>query len=628
MRRVVAFTWRYPWVVAAATVGVIGLGLLATPVAFLVPWLVGGFAGLVGALEGVQMVRALLAKRVGLDILAVTAIAATLAVGEYWASIIIVLMLTGGEALEDAAAHRAKRHLTSLLDRAPTLAHIIGSAGDIRDIAVDDVVPGDRLLVRPAELVPVDATLDSPSGEFDESSLTGESLPVHKHAGDQILSGAMNGQQAVEIIATKAAKDSEYQAIVTLVEKASSSKAPLVRLADRYAVPFTLVAYVIAGIAWWVSGDPVRFAEVLVVATPCPLLIAAPVAFMGGMSRAATKGIVIKDAGTLERLSRVTTAGFDKTGTLTFGRPEVVSVHVSGREHSDDLLLGLAASAEQYSTHVLAHAIVEAARSKNIVLTEVTDAQEIDTDGVRAKVGKHLVTVGKVRFVASGDKTIDPPVLQPGETAVFIGVDGAYAGHIVLKDLIREDARDTVSRLAALGITHSVMVSGDNTHTARHVAQAVGIEEVFAECLPAEKVDIITRLHAPTVLMVGDGINDAPVLAAAGVGVAMGARGSTAASESADVVILEDRLGKVADALEIGQRTVTVALQSIWLGIIISVGLMLVAAFGFLPAIFGALAQEVVDLIAILGALRALNEPRRKASPVRVNTPAEATSSR
>ncbi len=608
MRWLRRFPLQYPWVVATALVGIAGLLLYVGPWRDLTPWLVGGFAALVGLLEGVRMVKSLLARHIGLDVLAVTAIFATLAVGEYWASIIIVLMLTGGEALEDAAAHRAKRQLTSLLDNVPQVAHRLDDRGRIVDVPIGDVAPGDRLVVRPGEIIPVDALIDSLRGTFDESSLTGESLPVEKEQGDTILSGATNGQHAIDVVALRAAKDSEYQAIVSLVEQAASSKAPLVRLADRYAVPFTALSYLIAGLAWWVSGDPVRFAEVLVVATPCPLLIAAPVAFMGGMSRAATKGIVIKDAGTLERLSAVTVAGFDKTGTLTRGAPEVVTITSVTTGLSDEDLLQVAASAEQYSTHVLANTIVDAANRQGVDLLEVDHATEVDTDGVRATIGNQVVTVGKARFV-SPDCAIDTPRLRPGETAVYIGVDGAYAGHIILRDRIRDDAETTIARLIAAGIRRTLVVSGDNHQTVADVAEALGITEKYAECLPSDKVDIISRHDASRVLMVGDGVNDAPVLAAAGVGVAMGARGSTAASESADVVILEDRLEKVADALDIGQRTVSIALQSIWLGIIISVGLMLVAAWGFLPAIFGALAQEAVDLIAILGALRAVREP-------------------
>jgi len=350
---------RYPYVLIALGVGAVGLATQNLLGGDFTRWIVTGFAAFIALLQGIQMVRSILRGHWGLDVLAVTAIVATLLVGEFWASLIIVLMLTGGEALEDAAAHRAQRELTSLFDRIPQSAHRLEADGSIRDTPADEIVIGDRLIVRPSEVVPVDGELVSDAGEFDEASLTGESLPVRLGAGDRILSGSLNGSVAVEMVATQIAGESEYQRIVGLVEEATKSKAPLVRLADRYAIPFTVVAYAIAITAWIVSGDPVRFAEVLVVATPCPLLIAAPVAFMGGMSRAAKAGVVIKDAGTLERLSQVKTVAFDKTGTLTHGEPEVVKVVPQGPLSTTEELLSLVASAEQYSSHVLARAIVE-----------------------------------------------------------------------------------------------------------------------------------------------------------------------------------------------------------------------------------------------------------------------------
>lgn len=607
------FIRRYPWVVAALVVGGAGLTLQVAGWDEPSRWLVTGFASLIALLQGVGMVRSILAGHLGLDILAVTAIVATLLVGEYWASLIIVLMLTGGEALEDAASHRAKRQLQSLLDRVPQQAHRFNADGSLSDVPIDAVHIGDRLLVRPSELVPVDATLVTSRAEFDESSLTGESLPIEREAGQIVLSGSLNGSQAVEVIAHRVAADSEYQAIARLVEQAASSKAPLVRLADRYALPFTAVAYTIAGLAWWWSGDPVRFAEVLVVATPCPLLIAAPVAFMGGMSRAARSGVVIKDAGTLERLSRVSTVAFDKTGTLTLGHPEVIRV-ASGEEGvTDQELLALAASAERYSTHVLARAIVEEAERQGLPRTEATHAEEIATHGVQASIGGRQVFVGKAHFIAENCGEVNVEPLEPGETAVYVGADEGFLGRIVLRDPVREEASRTLRRLVSRGITNTVMVTGDQQQTADHIARDLGITTVHAECLPRQKVEVISALDAKAVMMVGDGVNDAPVLAAAAVGVAMGARGSTVASESADIVLLVDDLERVADALETGQHTVKIALQSIWLGIVISVGLMVVAALGYLPAVAGALLQELVDLVTILGALRALGPGRRTA---------------
>lgn len=605
MSRLRRFAQRYPWLFVTLVVGALGLLTVWAGFAEYVGWGLSGFALFIAAKEGWQMVRALARGHVGLDLLAITAIVATVVVGEYWASIIIVIMLTGGEALEDAAAHRAERELTSLLDRTPQSAHRIGPDGQVVDIPVTDVAIGDRLLVRPSEILPVDGVLHSESAQFDESSLTGESLPVERSAGEMVLSGSVNGHQAVEIEATARAEDSQYQRIVRLVKDAAGSKAPLVRLADRYALPFTALSYAIAGIAWWISGDPVRFAEVLVVATPCPLLIAAPVAFMGGMSRAAAAGIVIKDAGTLERLSRVKTAAFDKTGTLTYGHPEVVSLHpVEG--YSDDDLLRIVGSAEVYSTHVLAAALRDAAEQRGLSLIEASSAHEVATHGVEAVLEGARVLVGKPRFIGENATGLVAQELAPGEAAVYVSVDGEFRGSVIVRDRLRDEAPGTLARLRALGIERTVMLTGDVVDTARHIADELGVSEVHAECLPEDKVELVRSLTPRAVLMVGDGVNDAPVLAVSDVGVAMGARGSTAASESADVVILLDDLERSARAVEIGQRTIRIALESIWLGIVISVGLMIIAAFGFLPAVVGALLQEVVDLVAILGALRAV----------------------
>jgi len=606
MSRSLRFARSYPWLFVALLVGTLGLGADRLGFVDYVAWGVSGFAVLIALKEGYGMVRAMLRGHLGLDLLAVTAIVATVAVGEYWASLIIVIMLTGGEALEDAAAGRAERELTSLLDRTPQLAHRVEAGSVLVDIAATEVVVGDRLLIRPAEIVPVDGLLLSDSAQFDESSLTGESMPVERMVGQAVLSGSVNGPKAIEIEASARAEDSQYQRIVRLVQEAAGSKAPLVRLADRYALPFTLLAYTIAGIAWWVSGDPVRFAEVLVVATPCPLLIAAPVAFMGGMSRAAKAGIVIKDAGTLERLAKVRTVAFDKTGTLTYGHPEVVSIHPADPEESEDELLALVGSAEQYSTHVLAAALRDAATQRGIVLSEATEAREIATHGVQADIAGQRVFVGKPSFVAEHATGVVRRDLAPGEAAIYVAVDGVFRGSIVVRDTLRDEAARTLELLGKLGIQRTVMVTGDVEETARHIAAQLGLSEVHAECLPEDKVELVRNLTPHAVLMVGDGVNDAPVLAVADVGVAMGARGSTAASESADVVILLDDLARSALAVQIGQRTIRIALESIWLGIIISVGLMVLAAFGFLPAVIGALLQEVVDLVAILGALRAL----------------------
>lgn len=612
MTRLLALSRRFPLVAVTVAIGLVAGAFVAVGLEPAARWVISLYALVIAAVEAVRMVRGLLSKQFGLDILAVTAIVSTIVVGEYWASLVIVLMLTGGEALEVAAAGRAQRELRALLDRVPQLAHRIEANGGIVDVAADQVSVGDRLLVRPAEIVPVDAELASTLGSFDESSLTGESLPVEKQAGDAVLSGSVNGPSAVEVIAAAVAADSQYQRIVELVRDAASSKAPLVRLADRYALPFTAISLGIAGVAWALSGDPVRFAEVLVVATPCPLLIAAPVAFMGGMSSAAKRGIVMKNAGSLEKLARARTVAFDKTGTLTMGRPEVVAAHAEPGFAYDELVQ-LVASAERYSSHVLADSLQRAALERGLPHLEALDAREVAAHGVIATIGGRHVVVGKPGFVAEhAPDTVERPGAS-GEAVVYAAIDGRFAGVVVLRDAVREDAPATLAALRTLGVERILMVTGDIGATANPIAAGLGITEVHAECLPDDKVRIIREARPRPVVMVGDGVNDAPVLAVSDVGIAMGAKGSTAASESADVVILLDDISRVARAIVIGQRTVRIALQSIWLGIAISIGLMLVAAVGLLPAIAGAALQEVVDLVAILGALRAV---RAGAAPV------------
>ena len=522
----------------------------------------------------------------------------------------IVLMLSGGKALEDYAAGRAKLELTALLQRAPQVAHLMqADTDDISDVPVTQVRPGDRLLVRPSEVVPVDGELLSTEASLDESSLTGESLPVTRRTGDDLLSGSLNGGVAIVIRATARVEDSQYQRIVALVEEASQSRAPLVRLADRYAVPFTIVSLLIAGIAWWVSGDPVRFAEVLVLATPCPLLIAAPVAFMGGMSRAAKDGIIVKGGGTLEQLARIRTVAFDKTGTLTYGQPALDAVNPVPPMTANELL-ALAASAEQYSSHVLATSVLAAAETRGLSLQKAAAAQEYATHGVLAELPEGTVAVGKRRFVSENATGVEPVQLHSGQLAIYVGLAGKFAGTIVMSDQLRGNARATLARLNSLGVGESMILTGDAQATADHVAAELGITQVRAECLPAQKVAAVQQAKLRPLLMVGDGVNDAPVLAAADVGVAMGARGSTAASESADVVIMTDDISRVAQAVEIGRRTLRIALQSIWIGIALSVVLMGIAAFGYIPAIAGAATQEVVDLITILNALRARSAGR------------------
>lgn len=577
-------------------------------------WVASLYALAAAAYRSVGMAKQILRGHWGIDLLAVTAIVSTVAVGEYIASLIIVLMLTGGNALEDYAEGKAVRDLRSLLERAPRSAHRELSSAALEDIPIGQVRVGDVLVVRPSEVVPVDGLLLSTDGVFDESALTGESLPVERRAGDGLLSGSVNGDAAVRMRATATAEDSQYSRIVMMVEEASASRAPVVRLADRYAVPFTALAFLLAGTAWFTSHDPGRFAQVLVVATPCPLLLAAPVAFLGGMSRAARAGIIVKNGGTLERLARVKTAVFDKTGTLTQGRPTLREIRVAKNVNmTSGRLLQLAASAEQYSSHVLAASVIEAARAQGQILLPGHGAQEHATQGVTAVCDGYTVAVGKPFFVSSHTSGFEAEALAGGQLGIYVGVDGLHAGTLIMSDPLREDAVRTLAVLNRLGVRETMLLTGDSRSTALTIAAEAGIGHIRADCLPADKVAEVAAAGNRPVMMVGDGVNDAPVLAAADVGVAMGAKGATAASESADVVIMVDDLSKVALAVEIGHRTTRVALESIWIGIGLSVGLMVAAAFGFIPAVAGAVLQEAVDLATILNALRALKSRRSMA---------------
>lgn len=589
-------------------VGLVVLALLGLGQAPAAQLLATVYVSIIVLMTAVDMAKDIRRGHYGLDILAVVAMVATLAVGEYLASLIIVLMISGGEALEVYAASRARSELTSLLDRAPSRARRILDDDRYEDVDVEDVEVDDLVLVRPAEVVPVDGVLLDQEASLDESSLTGESLPVTRSPGEAVLSGAVNGSRAIRIRTTARAADSQYQRILTLVADAEEAKAPTVRVADRFAVPFTIVSLIIAGVAWAVSGDPTRFAEVLVLATPCPLLIAAPVAFMGGMSRSARSGVVVKGGATLEALARARSVAFDKTGTLSTGEPDVLHIRLAPHRPGDvdeDELLRLAASAEQLSSHVLADGVIRAADERGLELSSTVDATEVATQGVRAVVDGRPVRVGKLSFVQEVDPTAEMDVPGPGQTVVAVAVDDRFAGTLVLRDVLRENAADTVRVLRGVGVEQVVMLTGDHEVTARSLAQEAGISEVHAHLLPEDKVRLIGEMPGP-VVMVGDGINDAPVLAAADVGIAMGARGSSAASESADVVIMRDDVGKVVQAVDIGRDTYRIALTSIWIGVALSIGLMLVASFGYIPAVWGALTQEVVDLVVIVYALRAL----------------------
>ncbi|MFC4396158.1 heavy metal translocating P-type ATPase [Arthrobacter sedimenti] len=610
------FLRRYPVVALTLLVLVASLVLVQFGLELQVRILASAYAAVIVVARAAGMVRSLREGRWGIDLLALMAIASTVAVGEYLAALVVILMLTGGEALENFAQGRAARELRSLLDRAPRFAHREESGAVLVDTPIGEVAPGDILVVRPSELVPVDGELLSDSATLDESSLTGESLPVERTRGQQLLSGAVNGVAAIRMRAAATAADSQYSRIIALVEEASNSRAPVVRMADRYAVPFTLLALAMAGTAWLLSGEPLRFAQVLVVATPCPLLIAAPVAFLAGTSQAAHKGIIIKNTRTLEQLAKAQSAVFDKTGTLTSGRPVLDEVRMApghGETLGSRKILQLAASAEQYSSHVLAASVIEAAQAAGLTLLPVQQATENATHGVEAVCDGQQVVVGKAGLVRSSSSGFREAAVHSGQLAVHVAVNGGYAGALIMKDPLRGNAVDTLERLRGLGVQNTMLLTGDAHATAAHIAEEAGIGRVQAECLPEDKVNTVAALAERPVLMVGDGVNDAPVLAAADVGIAMGAKGATAASESADVVIMLDDLSKVAQAVAIGKRTVAVALVSIWTGIGLSLVLMAIAMTGYIPAVAGALLQELVDLATILNGLRALHGADKKA---------------
>lgn len=548
----------------------------------------------------VGMVKTLRSGKYGVDLLAILAVVAILAVGEYWAAMVILVMLTGGDALEDYAAKKANTELKALLDNSPRFAHVVTPDGS-KDVPVNDVPVGAKIIVKPGELVPIDGLIIKGTGEFDESSLTGEARPVAKTVGDTVMSGSINGDEAITLTVTKLAKDSQYQQLVKLVQEAEQTPAHFVRLADRYAVPFTVAAILVSLLAWWLSKDPRRFAEVLVVASPCPLILAAPVAMVSGMSRASRNGIVVKTGSVLEKLAGARTGAFDKTGTITNGHLTVAQILPAGTI-TKERLLHLAASAEQDSSHILARSLLAYASQHNISLAAVSGLTEETGKGITAMIEDHQVKVGKRQFVAPQNQQA-----ALDTTAIYVSVDGTYYGAIAFTDHVRPEAAQTMTKLKAAGVTNLIMLTGDQRAIAQQVAKAVGISTVKADLLPQDKIAALQSIPQSEhpVFMVGDGVNDAPSLATADVGIAMGAHGSTAASETADVVILKDDLAKVAKAVTISQDTLRIAKQAVLIGIAICTVLMLIASTGVIPAFVGAMLQEVIDTVSILWALKA-----------------------
>ncbi len=621
--------------------------------------------------------------QVGVDVLAVVAILSTVAVAEYWASWAVTLMITSGEAIEEYAQAKAERSLTALMEAAPQTAHVVNLPGVGRGFAADkgdssdgfrrvgsasaaaaahrfDTVPveqvqlGDVLMVLPGETVPVDGELLSGTATLDLSNINGEPVPREVFAGARVMSGAVNGSTALTMRATQVAADSQYQRILELVASAQESRPAVVKTADRLAVPFTVLSLVIAGVAWAVSGVPTRFAQVLVLATPCPLLIAAPVAYIAGTGRLAAAGVLIKAQDVLENLGRVTQVFFDKTGTLTVKQPQVVRVEMlpgAATRLNEDHVLMMAGAVESYSVHILSKGIAKAGAEALARLRQrfedgqrlcpepeaswpghgreypvVKNINEDAGKGVSGEVNGHAVRVGRLSFAAAGEdgflavgeavpsRSEDDlrtrfGLLQPDEMASYVSVDGRLIARIVLRDVPRANAKAVLAKLHELGVTELAMLTGDKRASANIIASEVGIDEVHAELFPEDKVAAVraaTGAGKTVTMMVGDGVNDAPVLAVADIGVAMTDGTSTAASESAQVVIMNDNIAAVPRAIAIARRTKRVMLQAVIAGLVLATIGMIAAAFNLIPVVVGAFLQEAIDVVSILWALTAL----------------------
>ena len=582
--------------------------LLAAEMPADILWVTGTLLGLAFSLLWTW--GAVRRRQPSVDVIAVLALAGALAVDEPFAGAMITVMLASGQLLEARAAARARRELSLLVERAPRTARLRVDGGII-EVPVEQVALGDGLLVGTGQIVPVDGRLLS-AATLDESALTGEPLPVERHQGEAVRSGVVNAGPPIDLVATACAAESTYAGVVRLVEQAQASSAPFVRTADRFAILFVPLTVALAGASWALSGDPVRAVAVLVVATPCPLLLAAPIAIMSGLSRAAHIGVVIKGGGALERLANGRVMLFDKTGTLTQGHPVLADVVTPADQMDANEVLRLAASLDQVSAHVLASAIVTGGLARGLVLQMPEDVVEVHGYGLEGTVAGHRVRLGKAAWVV-GD-TAPPWVRQvrrradlDGSLTVFAAVDDQPAAVFLLDDAVRPDAPRMVRAMRGAGITRVVLVTGDRADIAGMVGRIVGVDAVLADCDPADKLAAIEAESAtePTI-MVGDGINDAPALAAAGVGVALAARGATASSEAADVVLTVDRVDVLADAILIARRAKGIALQAVLVGMGLSLAAMVAAAAGLLAPAAGAVVQEGSDVLAIGLALRAV----------------------
>ncbi len=577
----------------------------------------GAWSPIIWAAVTVPVLLALLAEIVtslrrgdlGLDIVAALSMTGALVVGETLAATIVALMYAGGQFLESYAERAARREMTTLLSRVPRTA-VRHRDGRLEEVALDLIVPGDRLLVRQGDVVPVDGSVVEGVAVLDQSALTGESLPVQLRPGDAVLSGSTNVGDAFDLTAMRLAAQSTYAGVIRLVEAAQRSRAPMSRLADRYAIVFLAVTVVLAGAAWVLTGDPVRAVAVLVVATPCPLILAVPVAIVAGLSRAAKLGILIKGGKAIETLAQIRSLVIDKTGTLTHGQAQIVSIRAAEGMTADELLR-IAASLDQASKHVIAQTIVEEARNKGLALAIPTEVVETPGEGIAGRVDGRAVMVGGLHYIAAivGDaaSALLPRERVPGALASAVAVDGKFAGVLILSDRLRAGTEQLLQALRALGIERIVLATGDRREVAQAVATGLSIDLVRSELAPDAKViTVLSERKNGPVMMIGDGVNDAPALAAADIGLAMGAKGAAASAEAADVVLLVDQLDRVLPAIRIARRSRFIALQSVIAGMGLSILAMIAAAFGYLPPVEGALLQEVIDVAVIFNALRAL----------------------
>jgi heavy metal translocating P-type ATPase len=597
--------------VAALTALVAGAGAWAWPP---IRGLEGTVWGLGLLLSGTPVVyrtlRGAFSGRFAADIVATLAIVTAAVMGEPLVGLIVVIMQTGGEALERRAGRRASEATRALEAAAPRFAHRF-TGERLDEVRASEVKVGDLLLVRPGDLIPCDGVVVDGRSHLDTSAITGEPMPLAVARGSSLRSGSANQEGALTLRATATARDSEYERIVELVRTAHQHKAPLQRIADRYAVWFTPATLLVAALAYAVSGDPTRILAVLVVATPCPLILATPVAVIGGINRAARSKIVMRHGGAIEHLGRINVLVLDKTGTITIGRPRVNRV-VTVPGIGDRELLLFAAALEQASSHVLAKSTVAAARAKQIPLPHPSEAREEPGRGVTGTVGRHRVTIGARSFVEalhplSTGALASTNGTSRGVARAYVAIDNVGAGFIDYADAVRDDLAQMLADLAALRVDRVMLLSGDGDEQTRAVAAAAGLQEARGDLLASEKAAIVQQLvkAGDSVGMVGDGTNDAPALATATVGIALAAHSGGVAAAAADVVVLGDDLRLVTEGMRISRRTMRIARQGLTMGLGLSVAGMLFAAAGLLPPLAGVLVQEGIDLLVIANALRA-----------------------